>query len=357
MQRRAAAAYFVLFMVISAGAYAYIGMAEQPQVDVPGETYTEGENVSVADRTYTVATVGGSSGELTRTETGVQINETLAHNSTVSWQDISWTGQQIDSRSIANGSTLQYDDTAHQVILNTSADPAQLRLEQVSNRSVFETIELDGTVTVTVDGQPIPDATVTEITDTEATLSLGNDYLVDIPNETSLSSAELIAQQNATRLLVLDTDVQNSFGTNPDGSEYVQYTNGTEVPPEQYLPDPEVNVIEVGDTLQYQGNETTVENITSERVLLTRMGSRTETVEFSEGSVTEVNGVSYLAHFPDDSTLQLVENTTENYETYQAEQDSISKYNERKAGLWGVIILSTIAGVILLTVAYLPVKD
>jgi plastocyanin len=357
MQRRAAAAYFVLFMVISAGAYAYIGMAEQPQVDVPGETYSEGENVTVADRTYTVATVGGGSAELTRTITGVQINETLAHNSTVSWQAISWSGQQVDSRSIANGSAVQFDGSTHQVLVNTSADPPQMRLEQVSNRSVFETVELGGTVTVTVDGQPIPDATVTEVTESDVTLSWGNDYLVDIPNETSPSSADLIAQQNVTRLLVLDTDVENSLGTNPDGSEYVQYTNGTQIPVEEYVPDPEIETVEVGDTVQYEGNETTVENITSERVLLTRIGIGTETTDFSEGSVTEINGESYLGHFPDDSTLQLVENTTENQQKYQADQDSISKYSERKAGLWGVVILSTLAAIILITAAYLPVKD
>jgi hypothetical protein len=357
MQRRAAAAYFVLFMVISAGAYAYIGMAEQPQVDVPGETYTEGGNVTVADRTYTVATVGGGSAELTRTKTGVQLNETLAHNSTVSWQAISWTGQQVDSRSIANGSTVQYDGSAHQLLVNTSADPPQIRLEQESNRSVFETVERGETVTVTVDSQPIPDATVTDVTEAGATLSWGNDYLLDIPNETSPSSAELIAQQNITRLLVLDTDVENSLGTNPDGSEFVQYTNGTTVPVSEYVPDPEIETIEVGNTLQYEGNETTVENITRDEVLLIRMGSRTETTGFSEGAVTEINGESYFAHFPDDSTLELVENTTENYEDYQTQQNSISKYNERKAGLWGVVILSTLAGIILITTAYLPVKD
>ncbi|MFW6265823.1 MAG: hypothetical protein ACOC2A_03500 [Halanaeroarchaeum sp.] len=358
MQRRAAAAYFVLFMVIGAGAYAYIGMAERPEVDLDGgEMYTEGDELTVGDRTYSVDSAGGGSGEVSWTRQDAQYTASLANNSTVSWQDARWDGQEIESQSIANGSTVEYDDEDYLLLTNTSADPPTISLERESNRSEAETVELGETLTVTVEDRVIRDANLSEISDEAATLTWGSEYRVAIPNETDPTAADMIERQDIERILELDPDVENSLGTSPDGSEYVQYRNGTQVSPDEYLPEPAVDTIEEGDTVQYEGNETTVGNITREEVPLTWRDNRTTTVEFAEGEVTEVNNESYLAHFPDDSTMQLLENTTENRQAYQAEQDQIDKYSERKAGLWGVVILSLFAAIILLMAAYLPVKD
>jgi len=356
MQRRAAAAYFVLFMVISAGAYAYLGMAERPQVDLDGETYAVDDELTVDDRTYTVDSISNGSGSLTWSKADAEYSATLTNNSTVSWQDVSWERQQVESRALENGSTVAFDGSEHQVLTNVSADPPTMRLVNTANRSMVSTVERGGTVTVTVEGQPIPGATLTGVSADEATLSWGSEYRVLIPNVTDPTSADMVEQQNVTRLLVLDTEVENNLGTNPDGTQFVQYRNGSTAPLSEYLPDPEVKTVEDDGTLSYQGNETTV-NVTTAEIVLTWEGQKTFTRDLSEGSTVELNNETFLAHFPSGSSVKILENTTENYEAYQADQDRISKYNERKAGLWAVVIISLLAGLILLSTAYLPVRD
>lgn len=359
MQRRAAAAYFVLFMVISAGAYAYLGMAERPQVDVPGETRAEGDNITVGDRTYTIDSIGDGSGSLVWGKSDAKYTATLANNSTVSWQAVSWDGQQVDSTTLANGTTVQFDDGDYQVLTNASAEPPTMRLVNTANRSMASTVERGGTVTVTVDGQPYLGVTLTEVTTTDVTLEWGSDYLVAIPNETGVdpTTASLTQQQNVTRILGMDPDVEDSLGQYPNGTQFVRYTNGDEVLLSNYLPELEVESIEEGGTLQYQGNQTTIGNITTAEVPLSWTGPKTFTVGLSEGGTVDLNNETFLVHFPSDSSVKILENTTENYEAYQADQERISDYNERKAGLWGIVIISLLAALLLLATAYLPVKD
>ncbi len=58
MQRRAAAAYFALFVLIAAGAYAFmqVGMA-QPTASFDADTYSQGDELTAGGTTYTVSTV------------------------------------------------------------------------------------------------------------------------------------------------------------------------------------------------------------------------------------------------------------------------------------------------------------
>lgn len=357
MQRRAAAVYFVLFAVVSAGAYAYVGMAERPQVDLTGERYSEGDTLTLGDRTYTVASIGDESGELTWTDPAATYTAPLEHNSTVSWQVVSWDGQRVERVTLANGSTVAFADREHRVLLNASVDPPTLRLEAVDNRSINTTFERGETLTFEREGQFVPDGTITEIAATEATVSWGSSYLVAIPNETDPTTASLIQQQNVTRLLLIDDAVEDSLGTDPGGAQYVQYRNGTQQPLAAYLPEPEVKSLAEGETLQYEGNETTVGNITRSAVPLEWTGSRMISVGLSEGQSVDLDAESYFVHFPDSTTVQLAPNTTETRDAYQVAQERIDSYEERKAGLWGVVILSAFAAVLLLGMAYIPSKD
>ncbi|QSG13231.1 putative membrane protein [Halapricum desulfuricans] len=357
MQRRAAAVYFVLFAVVSAGAYTYVGMAERPQVDLSGETYAEGETLTVGDRTYTVASVGDSSGELTWTDPDATYTATLQNDSTVSWQVVSWDGQRVDRVTVPNGSTVTFGDRDHRLLLNASTDPPTLRLEAVENSSINTTFERGETLSFEYDDQYVPDGTITNVTSDEATASWGSAYLVSIPNETDPATASLIQQQNVTRLLLTDDAVEDSLGTAPDGTRYVQYRNGTQQPLAAYLPEPETRTLAEGETLTYEGNETTVGNITRSTLPLNRTGPRTIGVGLSAGQSVNLDGQSYFVHIPDSGTVQLAPNTTETREAYRDSQAQIDVYQERKAGLWGVTILSSFAAVLLLGLAYLPNKD
>lgn len=67
MQRRAAAVSVAIFLVVAAGAYAFIGAAQnqRPAVDVPAEyTLQNGQSVTLGGTEYT-AELSGTSGELT----------------------------------------------------------------------------------------------------------------------------------------------------------------------------------------------------------------------------------------------------------------------------------------------------
>ncbi|WP_440992327.1 hypothetical protein [Haloarchaeobius baliensis] len=104
MQRRAAAAYVVLLLVITAGAFAFISTAEEPAVSLedPDETLQSGSTLTVNDRVYNVSDVSASSGGgggghgggggvsyeavLTWTNESAQWSETWSNNSTVTYQ-------------------------------------------------------------------------------------------------------------------------------------------------------------------------------------------------------------------------------------------------------------------------------
>ena len=66
MQRRAATVYGVLFLVIAAGAYSLIGVAQEPGIDLQGETYTENDTLTVDGLEYTVASISDGEGALER---------------------------------------------------------------------------------------------------------------------------------------------------------------------------------------------------------------------------------------------------------------------------------------------------
>jgi len=105
MQRRAAAAYFVFFLVISVAAYAYIGVAESQRPEVDLEPAAELENDStfeVDGTTYTASDIhlstggggghgGGGGGEmvatLSWTNESAQYTATLEANSTTTYQN------------------------------------------------------------------------------------------------------------------------------------------------------------------------------------------------------------------------------------------------------------------------------
>jgi len=86
MQRRAAAVYFALFVLIAAGAYAFlqVGMAP-PTADFDAESYSQGDQLSVGGTAYSVATVEASEGSEGETEYTAELtwsNETGAEQTT-----------------------------------------------------------------------------------------------------------------------------------------------------------------------------------------------------------------------------------------------------------------------------------
>ena len=153
MQRRAAAVYFVLFVALAGGAYAYIEVgATQPEITLDGPTYEQGDTLSVDGRTYTVSAVEAESGS----EGGFErVGE------------LTWFNESnIASADIENDSTIQYQDTYR---VSIAADASRsFTLVNVDNESdsldlyVGERLQyLPENTTTTIDSVSSSGATLT----------------------------------------------------------------------------------------------------------------------------------------------------------------------------------------------------
>jgi hypothetical protein len=288
MQRRAAAAYFAFFLVISVAAYAYIGVAEsqRPAVSLDADAELTNESTFTVDGTeYTATNIhmsgGGGGGH------GGGGGGSMA-------ADLSWTNE--SSRYTA---TLEHN------------------------------------------------ATTTYQNDTYRVHTDGNESTVTLEEELNVSA-----------LLVEDSSVQNTLATQ-NGTEYVVYrSNNTQVPLSEWLPEPETVSFTTGDTYPHSTDsgtqETTISEVTDDGATLEWFAPRENTIELSEGGNVTLNEQQFFTHFPDHSTVQIV--SIQQYSQYQATLDQQDYFHERKNGIWGVSILSGIAAVLMLGMAYMPVR-
>lgn len=135
MQRRAAAVYVTLFLVIAAGSYAFIGAAQQPAVglDEPDRSLTLGEErnwttFSVGGRTYNLTSVGGGSAEASWT------NESARY--TAQWD---------------NNTTVEFQGTTYRALVPNRTDPSSVTLREVQNLTEnTSTVTHNGTEMVVV---------------------------------------------------------------------------------------------------------------------------------------------------------------------------------------------------------------
>jgi len=270
MQRRAATVYAVLFLVIAAGSYSLIGVAQEPGIDLQGDTYAENDTLTVNGMEYTVASVGDGEGTLTR------VNQSARYTAT-----------------LANNSTIQRDNSTFRVLIPNESDPGQFTLRQEFNLS-------ENVTTVT---------------------------------------------QNETEYVVVDDGGNKSLVT---VEEYKR----------QQFGEPATEQHAEGDTFQFEGNQTTVSNITADEATLSWTAPQTLETSLSEGgNVTlgpEGNNRTFVAHFPSgqDGVVQLSPNPDE----YQSQVNARGDFNERMAGLWGIVILSGLTVALLLGLAFLPNK-
>ncbi|MBX0324269.1 hypothetical protein EGH21_14625 [Halomicroarcula sp. F13] len=285
MQRRAAAAYFAFFLVVSVAAYTYIGVAEsqRPEVELEANGLSNDSTFSVDGTTYTVSNIhmsGGGGGH------GGGGGSMVA--------DLSWTNESWQySGTLENGSTTS-----------------------INNQT----------------------------------------WLVTTDNESS--TVTYTEQLNATQLAAEDPAVEDSLATQ-NGTQYVVYEdNGTLRPVSEWLPEPETRTYQQSETIPYQSDsgvqQTTLSQVTASSATVTWIAPRNRTVELTEGGNLTLQGQQYFAHFPDHSTVQVV--SVDEYQTYQEQLGQQDYFHERKNGLWGVSILSGIAAVLMLGMAYLPTR-
>lgn len=343
--------YFAFFLVVGAAAYGLIQTTSAPTVSMEGEAHAAGENLTFGDRTYEVASVGASGAELVWTNESGVVTTSIDNGTAVPPTDVVWADQTARREAtFADGDAVAFNDSRYRVTVNATA--GAIALTNVNDTADNVTVEAGGTFQFRGF-----EATVTEVADGEATVVWGNPYLllVAAENVTDPTEATFVEQRNLTQLAVNDPALYDDL-VRQNGRLWVTYrANDTNVPVDRYFAPVERHTVAEGDRLVYQGNETTVDDVTNESVVLARSGETTVTVDLAEGENVTIQGTRYFATFPSNSSVQLFQ-TDERYDEYDAQLDRIDDYHERTTGLWGVAELSAIAAVILLGAALLPAK-
>ena len=353
MQRRATAIYVALFLVVGAGAYGFMGLTEEPTVSLTGEAYSAGDTLTVQGQTYTVASVDGSgsgSGELSRTVPAAHFSATLDNGTTVSPLSVSWDSQSARwSSTLADGDEITSDGTAYRVSVNTSVEPPTASLTVLEGDGDNATVEAGDTLAYQGN-----ETTVTAIESGAVTLTWGEPYLVSIPNASDPGAVTFVQQFDVDTRLANDPDVYDETVSIDGVESVVRRADNSTVPLATYLPEPDTATVEEGAILTYEGTDATIGNITAETVPLSWTAERTETIRFAEGANITLADQPYFTHFPDSSSVQIL--PQDSYDTYQQQLEEIDYYGERMLGLWGVVILSLVGAILLLGLAYLPVK-
>ncbi|WP_224267784.1 hypothetical protein [Haloprofundus salinisoli] len=187
-----------------------------------------------------------------------------------------------------------------------------------------------------------------------SSVSVSNEsYQVVIPNESNPNTFALREELNQTALLQANESVDNEMVTR-DGQQYVVYNDGsgnpTLIPAEQFFPEPSSTQYNEGQQFDYEGNQTTVQNVTTSEATLTWTAPRNNTIDLEDESTVTVGDQQYLAYFPSNDTVYL----TQDRASYDAQQQEIATFNRHMKGLQGVTILSASLAVLLIGLAYLP---
>ncbi|MFC6992765.1 hypothetical protein ACFQH3_14070 [Haladaptatus sp. GCM10025707] len=186
-----------------------------------------------------------------------------------------------------------------------------------------------------------------------STVPYNNDtYRVLVPNGSNVSSFTMTQEFNVTQRLAADPAVDNETITR-NGSRYVVYSeNETLRLLSEYLPEPDNQEFQTGDQLQYQNNSTTVQSVSESGVTVGWNAPRTNTIDLSQGGNVTLSGQDYVVNFISEEEVQL----SPNYENYAEEQAKVTDFEDTINGLWGIIILSLLAVIFILSFAYLPRK-
>ena len=118
--------------------------------------------------------------------------------------------------------------------------------------------------------------------------------------------------------------------------------------------------IEQGDTVEYQNTTTTMSEVTSEVATLSWTISESSERELAEGgNVTLADDTRYFAHFKGHSEEDLrviLAPSDADWSAYQTGLGRQDYYHERQNGLWGVIYITAIASLLIVGLAYMPVR-
>ncbi|WP_160134398.1 hypothetical protein [Halococcus salsus] len=332
MQRRAAAIYVVFFVVVAIAAYSLTTVAEKPSVSVEGESYSQGDPINASGTQWTVNVADGS-GNVSSTNDSARFTTSFSNNTSLAFQNGMY-------RPAPNGS----GEGAGTASTGTTSGA--------------------GTTGTSTSGPSTGATTSGGATNGASSSTPGTEFRVVIPNESAgnasggnasaanVSSFTLRQEFDTAARLRADPAVADTTLSGANDTEYVRYRNGTTQPLDAYLPEPTTRNVSVGDRFPYQNNSSRVESINTSGVTLAWRANLTRSQELAAGENVTLGGTTYVAQFPQNDSVVLSQNVS----GYQAEQEALDHFNDRMLGLWGVVIISLFAAILVLALAYLPVR-
>ncbi|WP_256685901.1 hypothetical protein [Halococcus qingdaonensis] len=327
MQRRAAAIYVVFFVLVAVGAFSLTTVAQEPSVSVAGQNYSQGDTLSAGGTEWTV-NVNDGEGNVSRVNESARFTTSIANNSSLLFANGEY-------RPAPNGS----DGGAGTGTGSPSPSATATSGGSGTSLATGETASNDSATRFRV---VIPNATA-------GNASGGN---ASGGNATNVSSFTLRQEFVTSQRLRQDSSVADVALTGENGTQYVRYRNGTTQPLDEYLPTPEVRNVSVGDSFPYENNSSSVASVNTSGATLAWEGNLTRSTELKDGENATIGETTYVAQFPTNSTVTLSQNVS----GYQAEQAKLDEFNNRILGLWGIVIISLFAAILIVALAYMPVR-
>ena len=185
-----------------------------------------------------------------------------------------------------------------------------------------------------------------------STVTVGDrEWRVEISGE-SPSEFTLVEVLDRQAILQDDPQADNETVERDDGAYVVVTEDGesTLVPAEEYFPAPEERSYAAGDSLEYEGQTVTVDQVTADQAVLVWEATETESIEVEQHATVTLGETDFIAHFSDASTMQL-SSDMEEYESQVAQIDQFQQYN---SGLTRVLVLAFLSSLLLLGAAFIP---
>lgn len=214
MQRRAAALYFALFLVIGAGSLGYIQMvdAQKPTVSLESDSYSQGDVLTVDGRTYVVSEIAmeeaeegeaaAVTGTLSWTNDSARATATLEDGMETTYRNESWEVQ-VENTSDVSEFSLQANDSEQDPQTLTFSEGEQFNYTTEDGATEMARID-DVTASppsVTVSWQS-PKENEIELTEGANVTLNGQQRVVHFPDESSVQlSTDVDAYMDTQRKL------------------------------------------------------------------------------------------------------------------------------------------------------------
>ncbi len=294
MQFRAGLLYIALFAVVAAGAYGVIGAAESPEV-----------TVDPADADY----------------------------------------------QLEPGQEFQLNDRTYNAT-DVGADSGSI--EYVNESAILQTEWSDGDTVELEDG-----------TEYDVMVQAGNESdggnETDAGNETDGGNETDAGNDSVSSFVLIESFSEDEYETlERDGEQYVVVSEGGDevLVPLLEFDELETQTYELGDTIAYNDSdagqmiEGNITDISSDTVTIEYVGEESTTYDLTDGEVATIGQQEFGVDFPEEGTVYL----TSDVESFEAQQEEVTYFNERIRGLWWVIAIAVTTIVLLAALAYMPVR-